>query len=92
MFVGEDVAIDELLHLIEVASEASERVSSGIFRMSDDAQKEVVGSYSIASRPHRFVAGIVDDCVEFVGYADFHNVFEFDCANLLKFSYLCQDV
>ena len=92
MLVCEDVAVNELLHLVEIACQTSQRIRSCVFSVADNAQEEVIGSYSIASRPHGFVAGVVDDCVEFVRYADFHNVFYFDCANLLNFSYLCQDI
>ena len=86
MLVCEDSAVYELLHLVKVAAESSQCVAGSVLCMSYDAQKEVVGSYSIASRPHRFFARVVDYRIEFVRYAYFHNVFTNDCTNLLIFS------
>ena len=86
MFVREDPAVYELLHLVKVAAKAAQCIAGRVFGMPDDAQKEVVGSYSIASRPHCFFARVVDYRIEFVRYAYFHNVFTNDCTNLLIFS------
>ena len=86
MLVCEDSAVYELLHLVKVAAKAAQCIAGRVFGMPDDAQKEVVGSYSIASRPHCFFARVVDYRIEFVRYAYFHNVFTNDCTNLLIFS------
>ena len=86
MLVREDSAVDELLHLGQIAAEASQCITASVLGMSYHAEIEVVGSYSVAARPHRLFARVVDYRIEFVGYAYFHNVFANDCTNLLIFS------
>ena len=61
MFVREDSAVNELLHFGYIATESSQGIASRIFGMPDDAEKEMVGGYSIAACPHRLFARIVDN-------------------------------
>ena len=56
MLVCEYPAVDELLHLFYVDDNSSKGVYGSVFPVSDDAQKHVVGSYSVASCPHRFLS------------------------------------
>ena len=72
MFIGEDPAVDEIFHLINVYFKASEGVYSGIFPVAYDAQVEVVRGDAVAACPHRFFARKIDDGIEFVRYAYFH--------------------
>ena len=60
MLVCEDPAVDELLHLRQVATESSEGVAGCVFSVSEHTQKEVIRGYSEAARSHRFFARIVD--------------------------------
>ena len=66
MLVCEDVAVDEFLQFVDVCSRSHEGVNGRIFPMSEYTEKQVVGSDSIASGPHRFLSGIVDYRVQLV--------------------------
>ena len=81
MFVCEYPAVDELFQLLDVRSCTYQGVCGGVFPMAQNAEKQVVWSYAVTACPHRFFAGIVDDRIQFVRYADFHNKFAFDAQN-----------
>ena len=56
MFIGEDPAVDEIFHLINVYFKASEGVYGSVFSMAYDAQIEVVWGDAITTRSHRFLS------------------------------------
>ena len=75
LLVGEDSAVDEGLHRVEVRSQPPEGRAGRVVTVPDDAEEKVVRPDAVAACPHRLLAGVVDDAVEFLRYSDFHNCF-----------------
>ena len=72
MFVGEDLFVNELLHLLDVDHRSSQGVHGCVLPMTEDTQEQMVRCYAVTSCPHCLFAGEVYYRIELVRYADFH--------------------
>ena len=66
MLVREYVMVYELLEFVNVCTDSHKCVDRNVFPMTDDAEKQVVRCYAVASCAHRFLPGIVYNRMELV--------------------------
>ena len=66
MFVRKYMAVNKLLHLLQVCSGADKCIGSGVFFVAQYAKQEMVGSDAIASGSHSFFPGVINDGIELV--------------------------
>ena len=52
MLVGEDLFVDELLHLVDLYHCSTQRVDCGILPVTQDSEEKMVRRNAVASGPH----------------------------------------
>ena len=70
--LAEDMHVDELLHLLGIGPEAPQGAARVVVGVPQDAERQVVDAYAITPGAHRFLAGVADYEVEFIGNSHFH--------------------
>ena len=66
MLIGKYMTVNELFEFFEVCAHSEKSVCRRVFAMAQNAQEQVVRSYSVAACPHGFFAGIIYDGVQLV--------------------------
>ena len=61
MFVGEDPAVNELLHFLDVDYGSPQCIHSSVLPVTQDSEEQVVRRNAVTSGPHRLLSGEVYD-------------------------------